>query len=208
VTSVTTRWWWLRHAPVINHGGVIYGNSEVDCDLSDERTFRALATRLPRDAVWVTSQLGRTQKTAAALAAAGGQSALERFVEPHLAEQDFGVWQGRTLDEIHGAGEVTRQRFWHSPASHEPPGGESFATVVERVSKVVERLTRTHEGRDIVVVAHGGSIRAALAMALGLEPEAVLAFQIGTLSLTRLDYVSYPDQDGKWRVVGVNLPAT
>ncbi len=208
MTSATTRWWWLRHAPVINHGNVIYGNSEVDCDVSDSLAFRSLAERLPAGAVWVTSQLGRTRKTAAAIAAAGDGSVPERLVEPHLAEQNFGAWQGRTLAEIESAGEEARHRFWLTPAAHAPPGGESFAAVVERVSGVVERLTRVHAGRDIVAVAHGGSIRAALAMALGLDPAAVLAFQIETLSLTRIDYVPDGGHGGDWRIVGVNLPAT
>ena len=208
MTSATTRWWWLRHAPVINHGNVIYGNSEVDCDVSDTPAFRSLAERLPAGAVWVTSRLGRTRKTAAAIAAAGDGSVPERLVEPDLAEQNFGAWQGRTLAEIEGAGEAARHRFWLTPAAHAPPGGESFAAVVERVSGVVERLTRVHAGRDIVAVAHGGSIRAALAMALGLDPAAVLAFQIETLSLTRIDYIADSSHGGDWRIVGVNLPAT
>ena len=91
MTSATTRWWWLRHAPVINRGNVIYGNSEVDCDVSDAAAFLALAERLPKGAVWVTSHLGRTHKTAAAIAAAGDGSVPERLVEPHLAEQNFGA---------------------------------------------------------------------------------------------------------------------
>ena len=209
MTSATTRWWWLRHAPVINHGNVIYGNSEVDCDVSDTPAFRALAERLPAGAVWVTSHLGRTRKTAAAIAAAGDGSVPERLVEPHLAEQNFGAWQGRTLAEIESAGDAVRHRFWLTPAAHAPPGGESFAAVVERVSGVVERLTRVHAGRDIIAVVHGGSIRAALAIALGLDPAAVLAFQIETLSLTRIDYIADDNSHGgDWRIVAVNLPAT
>jgi alpha-ribazole phosphatase len=32
----------------------------------------------------------------------------------------------------------------------------------------------THAGRDVIAVAHGGTIRAALGLALGLDPEASL----------------------------------
>ena len=205
---MTTRWWWLRHAPVINHGGVIYGNSEVDCDVSNVSDFRSLAARLPEDAVWVTSNLGRTRKTAAAIAAASDRSEPEQLVESHLAEQNFGAWQGRTLAEIEIAGEAAQHRFWLTPAAHTPPGGESFVAVVERVSGVVERLNRVHAGRDIVTVTHGGTIRAALAIALGLDPAAVLAFQIETLSLTRIDHISDRNHGDDWRVVGVNLPVS
>jgi alpha-ribazole phosphatase len=49
------------------------------------------------------------------------------------------------------------------------------------------------------LVVHSGTIRAALAIALGLEPEQALRFTVEPLSLTRIDRVA-----GGWRVVGVN----
>ncbi len=206
MSRATTRWWWVRHAPVIGHDGVVYGNSEVSCDTSDTATFGALAARLPEGAVWVASNLSRTQKTAQALAAAfDGVAPL--LVEPALAEQNFGDWHGRSYADLKRSGEVAYHEFWLAPAHHVPPGGESFAHVIERVAGAVARLTDTHAGRDIVAVAHGGSIRAALAVALGLEPDSALAFQLGNLSLTRIDHVTGPGPGGNWRIVGVNQPA-
>ena len=90
-----TRWWWIRHAPVREDGGRIYGQRDLSCDCSDARVFRALARRLPRDAVWVASHLRRTHETARAIweAAGGEPPALEQT--PELAEQDLGDWQGQ-----------------------------------------------------------------------------------------------------------------
>src|SRR3954466_13556265 len=84
-----------------------------------------------------------------------------------------------------------------------PPGGESFAEVCARVRAGVERLTDECRGRDIVAVAHGGSIRAALALALALDPQAVLAFAVENCSVTRLDYLDGPSGSG-WRIGTVN----
>ena len=88
--------------------------------------------------------------------------------------------------------------------------GESFIDLMARVSGTIDRLLADHGGRDIVVVAHGGSIRAAIAHALGLSPEKALGFVIENCSLTRLDHIggasgSHPgaDQDA-WRVGGIN----
>jgi alpha-ribazole phosphatase len=63
---VETRWWWVRHAPVPD-GGRIYGQRDLDCDCSNEKVFRAVAARLPANAVWVTSALKRAKQTAAAI---------------------------------------------------------------------------------------------------------------------------------------------
>ena len=93
-------------------------------------------------------------------------------------------------------------RFWHAPALERPPGGESFAEVVERVGGAIERISAANGGRDNIVVAHGGSIRAALAHALGLAAEKALGFAVDNCSLTRLDHFA---ADDAWRVGAVNL---
>ena len=70
--------------------------------------------------------------------------------------------------------------------------------------KALLRLTLAHAGNDIVVVAHGGSIRAALAAALDIEPERALGFSIDNLSVTRLDHIEGQSFGAAWRVAFVN----
>jgi alpha-ribazole phosphatase len=207
-----TRWWWVRHAPVPNPERRCYGQRDMDADCTDIACFRALAARLPHDAVWIATPLKRTQLTANAIHAAREpkRDVPRVALEPELVEQHFGEWQGLTYAEIGayglGAAEGKGHRFWLAPAHESAPGGESFVDVMRRVSNAVTRLTREHAGRDIVCVAHGGSIRAALAHALGLDPEAALAFSIDNLSLTRLDHMDGPGNGHGWRVGPVNLP--
>lgn len=210
MNSGVTRWWWVRHAPVTCHDGRIYGQSDLPADCSDAACFAALARQLPTTAVWVTSQLCRTQQTAAAIHAAAGRDCPPLFSEPDLAEQHFGDWQGLTHAELADRRDGHWHRFWLAPAEMAPPGGESFAVVVARVGRAVERLTRAHAGTDIVAVAHGGSIRAALAAALGLSPDRALGFAIDNCSLTRIDHIegapssAEPADLRSWRVVRVN----
>ncbi|MGQ0662487.1 MAG: histidine phosphatase family protein [Pseudomonadota bacterium] len=207
---IDTRWWWIRHAPVLDPGGRVYGQRDVPADTSDAAAIAALAARLPEGAVWLATQLRRTQATAAAIRQAWGRRGAPPGpeVEPDFVEQNFGDWQGRTYDEIgaYGRGEG-RHRFWLAAAHATPPGGESFVQVIARVQSAIERRTTDHAGRDIVVVAHGGSIRAALAVALDLAPEAALAFTIDTLSLTRIDHVAGSIPGHPWRIGAINLPA-
>ena len=92
------------------------------------------------------------------------------------------------------------------PAHEAPPGGESFIDVIGRVSAAIHRLVEAHPGQDIIAVAHGGTIRAALALALGLDPEAALAFTIENCSITRIDHIDGPGMGHGWRVVTVNRP--
>ncbi len=198
-----TRWWWIRHAPVTEDGGRIYGQTDVVCDVSDHAALAALAASLPTKATWVASHLQRTYLTARALRDAGAE-APDPIIEPALAEQDFGDWQGQVRAEIYARNPDWR-RFWLAPARMAPPRGESFVDVIARVDPAIRRFTREHAGGDIVAVAHGGTIRAALAIALKLDPDVALAFSCDNLSLTRIDHIARPDGEA-WRIAAVNVP--
>ncbi len=202
-----TRWWWVRHAPVTATGGRIYGQSDPPCDTGDGATFRALAAMLPAHAVLVTSNLQRTAQTADAIAAAG-LDLPPPIAESAMAEQNFGDWQGRTPADVYDELGV-RHAFWLMPAHSRPPGGETFAELMDRVRGAILRLTHDHRGRDIICVAHGGTIRAALGIALGLDPERALTFSIDNCSLTRIDHFDGQTDDphGHWAVVRANQSA-
>ena len=210
MSQTTTRLWWVRHAPVA-HDGRIYGQSDLPCDCSETALFTGLAEKLPRDALWVTSNLRRTHETAAAMIRAGlpgphsipGPGVIEIA---DFAEQDFGEWQGLTYEELQQSRDGDFRRFWHASAHEAPPGGESFVEVIDRVSLAIHRLVEVHPGYDIIAVAHGGTIRAALGLALGLDPEAALAFTIENCSITRIDRIDGPGMGRGWRVVTVNRP--
>ena len=79
--SGDTRWWWVRHAPVIGVDGLIYGSNDVACDVSDVARIKALAGALPEDAVWITSHLSRAIDTARAISEAG-----HKMPEPAIEE--------------------------------------------------------------------------------------------------------------------------
>ncbi len=202
-TARVTRWWWVRHAPVTADNGCVYGQFDLPCDVSDAACFAVLARRLPNNAVWVTSHLQRTKQTAAAIVAAG-LAGMPPAEECDFAEQHFGEWQGRNRAEVfaqHGAD----HGLWLAPADFCPPGGESFAAMMDRVVRGIARWNGLHPGRDIIAVAHGGTIRAALGHALGLTPSRSLVFETANCALTRLDYIEGGGKAPAWRIVAVNL---
>ena len=200
---VRTRWFWVRHAPVREDGGCIYGQADLACDCSDIEVFRGLSGALPRGAVWVASHLVRTHQTAAAVWNAGLEAPEQLWRERDLAEQHLGDWQGMDRATFFAGRAMAPASYWFAPAVERAPSGESFVDVAARVRGAIERLTQRWRGRDIVAVAHGGTIKAALAIALGLEPEGALAFAIDNCSLTRLDHMQGEGEAG-WRVAMVN----
>ena len=106
-----------------------------------------------------------------------------RSRKPAFREQDFGAWTGRRHNDLVAELGDAYRDFWKSPASNRPPGGESF---VDQISRAKAGLAPLPAG-DVVLVVHSGTIRAVLAIALDLEPDAALRFVIDPLSLTRID---------------------
>lgn len=191
----------VRHALVEPSARtVMYGAMDVAlCDLAmagEAASYRWLAARLPAPARWVVTPLSRTRATAAAIFAAG-QAEAPLQVEPDLQEQHLGEWQGLSHERFAEMIRHPPHPFWPHGAEERPPGGESFADVVARVGPVMERLADA--GGDTVVVAHGGSIRAAVAHAMGLTAQQALGFSVKNLSLTRLER-----HGADWRVAAVN----
>ena len=200
--TVETRWWWVRHAPVTTDQGCIYGQRDLPADTSDNAVFEGLAATLPADAVWVASNLSRTHQTAAAVHAVTGDAS-DVAHHPEFAEQHFGEWQGQNRQQVFEAF-APDHRFWLAPADFTPPGGESFADLMVRVPAKIDELTAAHQGRDIVAVAHGGTIRAAIGHALDLSPAGAIAFHIDNCSTTRLDHLAMDGGETAWRVTHVN----
>jgi broad specificity phosphatase PhoE len=198
-----TRFWLIRHALVDeNARTIMYGIMDVAlCEttlLEQEPMYRSLAQRLPRPATWLVSPLSRTRRTAEAIFAAG-YPPTELRVEPDLIEQALGDWQGLSHAEWPPRLTLPKHPFWPLAGEEKPPGGESMAEVIARVGAAMEHLAVEYDEQDVVIVAHGGSIRAAVAHALRIGPDNALHMVVQNLSLTRLE--RFPEG---WRVVCVN----
>ncbi len=198
-----TNLWLIRHALVAeNERAMLYGIRDVqlcpDALVAQLPMYQALAARLPRPATWLCTPLSRTRRTAEAIFAAGYP---ERplAVEPGLIEQNLGDYQGLRHAALPPLLTAPAHPFWPLAATETPPNGESVADVVTRVGIALERLADRHDGEDVVIVSHGGAIRAAVAHAMAVDADRALHLSIYNLSLTRLERLA----EG-WRVISVN----
>jgi alpha-ribazole phosphatase len=198
---VATRWWWVRHAQVRSDGGNIYGQKDIDCDTSDREVFEAVAKILPRNALWYASNLQRTHQTAAAIWDTGFPKPANMLQEAAFAEQHLGAWQGMNRAAFIASRPVGSH--WFADIAEPAPGGESFMDLYNRVRGAIERVNVDHAGRDVIAVGHGGTIKAAIGLALGGQPERGLAFDIDNCSVTRLDHFASTGRS-IWRLPMVN----
>jgi broad specificity phosphatase PhoE len=198
-----TRFWLIRHAIVDeNARAMLYGVLDVPlCEtslLEQAPMYSALAARLPRPAAWKVTPLSRTRRTAEAIFNAG-YPRIEPAIEPALIEQSLGEWQGLPHAELPARLTLPKHAFWPLAGHERPPGGETLAEVIERVGEGIEQLAARHPDEDVVIVSHGGAIRAAVAHCLRIGADNALHLTVQNLSLTRLERT----EEG-WRVICVN----
>jgi len=88
-------------------------------------------------------------------------------VDAGLREVDVGDWSGREHSEVEGIDPEGFRRWREGGKGWN--GGESYEEMGARVVDTVLRLAESHAGQTILIVSHGGSIRACRATAAGLS---------------------------------------
>lgn len=142
------------------------GHADQPLNEVGRRQAREVAEQLagrPIDAVYA-SDLSRAHETAEIIA---GRLGLPVTTDERLREVDVGDWSGRLWSDIEVSDPAAVQRLdaglkaWN--------GGESYEEMGARVVGAVLELAARHPGQTLLIVTHGGSMRACRAHAAGLE---------------------------------------
>lgn len=169
-----TRVYLVRHGETgWNSGGRFQGLTDVglsDRGLQQAACLRDRFANEEIDAVY-SSDLSRAVQTGSAIAEAHN---LKVKVLPELREINFGCWEGLTHHEI-SIRYPEQLKNWLPPGPGDMviPGGESFVQVMDRAWKGVKQIVADHLGKTVVVVSHGGVIRAIICAAIQVGTSAV-----------------------------------
>ena len=110
-------------------------------------------------------------------------------VDERLREIDFGAFEGLAYVEISARHPREYEEWMTRPTEVTFPGGESFSAMSARVRAALGRILQTHRGETVVIVAHGGVNRVALAAALDLDPRRVFRLDQAYACLNVIDHV-------------------
>lgn len=129
-----------------------------------------------------TSVLTRAKETLRIVLEVIGQTDIPVEEDPALNERHYGELQGLNKDETaqrYGAEQV---KLWRRSYDVRPPGGESLKDTADRVIPYYRRriLPELLAGKNVLVVAHGNSLRALVMHLDGLSKEEVLELNIPT----------------------------
>jgi broad specificity phosphatase PhoE len=180
---------------LIRHGAIekalqgrYVGSSDVPLSAVGERQAATLAKTLARrwPAACFCSPLERARRTA--------ELALPRMsatIEPELREIDFGQWERLAFEEIARRDPEAVGRWSRLEPSFRFPGGEAIGDFWKRAGRVAEAVGRAslRAGGPLVIVTHGGVIRALICHWLGFSASNCLLLEVGcaSISIVRLN---------------------
>jgi len=121
--------------------------------------------RRAQDFKYVSSPLKRARETMGIVRAMLGLEAHNYEVDARLIEIAYGEWEGLTLHEIETRNASVLSARERDKWDFAPPGGESYRELADRIGNWYRPLTA-----DTVVAAHGGGVRALMAI-LNIVPE-------------------------------------
>jgi 2,3-bisphosphoglycerate-dependent phosphoglycerate mutase len=131
-----------------------------------------------------TSDLGRARQTAQSIAEVTGTPVVP---EEGLRERSFGIFEGKTFDEIHQTWPDHAHNWRKRVPEWQPPeGGESLIQLRERVIRTLAALAARHPGEQIVVVAHGGVLDALYRIATGQDVNSPRTWELPNGAINRL----------------------
>jgi broad specificity phosphatase PhoE len=141
----------------------VQGHTDRPLNATGLEQAHALAEQLAGETLVAVyaSDLARARETAAIVARAHG---LEVILDPGLREKNFGTWEGLTDVEIEERFPAAVRGGWGD--------GETTEAVTERALAVIDRIRARHPTGTVLVVSHGGPLRAILA-SLAVEHDVI-----------------------------------
>ena len=128
------------------------------------------------------SILVRATETARLALEAAGLGPIPTERDAALNERKYGDITGMNKDEARQRFGADQVKLWRRSYDVRPPGGESLADTAARVLPYWEAkiLPDVRAGKNVLVVAHGNSLRALVMHLDGLTPEQVVELEIPT----------------------------
>ena len=179
----------VRHTSLNISSNICYGQSDIDVSIKFDEELRVLREKLLNkefDAIY-SSPLQRCHKLAQALSIDDTLNFSERNIvlDDRLKELHFGDWELSSWDDI------ARDVFdtWANDyANLAPPKGETFSQLHLRAKSFVEDVSNHSQDKNILIITHGGLIRALIAEVLQIPLKRLFRMTIDYASVTQLEF--------------------
>ena len=144
--------------------------------------------------VMFTSDLFRAQETGRLILEQMNQTDIATIKDQSLNERNYGELAGLNKDDARKKWGEEQVHIWRRSFDVPPPGGESLKNTAERVLPYFESkiLPEVIKGKNILIAAHGNSLRALVMKLEDISPDEIVKLEIATG-----DPLTYECSEGK-----------
>jgi len=163
-----------------------------------EKGEQQMAEMLSHNPGWQQILYSPLQRCRLVGKAAAGHFELPSHEEIRLKEYFFGEWDGIPYEQVWQHQPQQAEKFLENPEKYPPPGGETIAELMARVESLQSDLINS--GREhLLLVTHGGVIRAWLGLTLQIPPSNWNRMTIKPASISRIQIIK--DDGRHWPTV-------
>ena len=112
-------------------------------------------------------------------------------------EISFGLWEGKTAEQLLTSDEQAIRAYWNDPVNSTPPQGENLLTFANRVQAGWDELLSEFQGKHLLLICHAGVMRVIICHVLGMPFTEIFKLDVGLATVSRIQ-IDYAD--------GVNWP--
>ena len=179
----------VRHAETAwNAEGRIQGYTDTPLSETGRRQAETLRERLARVQFHraLTSDLTRSADTARAILE--GRS-VPLALTPELREMSYGEWETRSWRDIQASFPEQMARIYQRDPDFAPPKGESMRDLMQRTARFLAAQDFTRPDENVLLVAHGGTLRGVIFNLLGLPVSHFWRIRLANASMSIIETV-------------------
>jgi len=174
----------IRHGEP--QGGSLYRGHNINDPLSDkgwQQMWDAVGDYNGWEHI-ISSPMLRCREFAEKLAT---KNSIPLHIEDNFKEVGFGAWEGLTREQVKDKNLEEYNSFYSDPVNNRPQSFEELGYFIERVTTAFNDIVSEHTGKNILVVAHAGVIRAILAHTVLAIPKGLYNFKITNAGISRIN---------------------
>ncbi|KXG78924.1 alpha-ribazole phosphatase [Thermotalea metallivorans] len=181
----------VRHGETASNGrGVYCGWQDVALTEKGILQAREVGEKLkdrPLDRI-IASDLRRTRQTAEII---NGHHGVEIQGDRAFREMNFGLWEGLSYEGIKNRYPRELEAWEKDWLHYSVPEGESLKEMYDRVTARIDQLIGNGAHEKILIVAHGGSIRAILAYLIGRGVEDCWRYKVDHCKIAKIEIADH-----------------
>ena len=116
-------------------------------------------------------------------------------IEQDFKEISFGLWEGKTAEELLAEDEASIKKYWNDPLNVTPPQGEALFDFEKKIILAWNKMLNQYAGQHILLLSHAGVMRIILCHILGMPLTELFKLDVALAKASRIEIIHDEDKN-------------